>query len=387
VRVLVLPDKFKGTLTAAEAADAIANGWRRSRPNDSVRMLPMSDGGDGFGEVMGQLLKARSRPIKTIDAAGRPCASKWWWDPASGTAVIESARVIGLAMLPPGKFHPFELDTGGLAPVITRVARTGARHCIIGIGGSATNDGGFGLARALGWQFVAKGGRLIRSWTGLAALEGVVPPPEVSWPNSMTVAVDVSNRLLGPESATRIYGPQKGLQERDFDFAECCLARLEEAAARWSGKALGQVPGTGAAGGLGFGLLAFLGAQLEPGFSVFAKRAKIEEQIAKADLVITGEGKLDRSSTMGKGLGEIGRLCRSAGTPCIVMAGAAEDSAVANGSFDGVHTLTDLASAGAAETQSAYWLRQLAAEVARTADWDGLRKGHARIRSRRTRPA
>jgi glycerate kinase len=387
VKVLILPDKFKGTLTSAEAAGAIADGWRRSRPDDSVQALPMSDGGDGFGEVMGELLRARSRTIKTTDAAGRACASEWWWHPASGTAIIESARVIGLAMLPQGRFHPFELDTRGLAPLITRAARTGARQCIIGIGGSATNDGGFGLARALGWQFVAKNGHSIDSWTGLAAVEGVVPPEEVSWPGDVIVAVDVGNRLLGPEGATRIYGPQKGLRKRDFDLAESCLARLEKATARWSGRALGQVPGTGAAGGLGFGLLAFLGARLEPGFQVFARTAKVEQQIARADLVITGEGRLDRSSAMGKGVGEIGRLCQTAGTPCIALAGATEERPAADGLFDAVYTLTDHTSPGAAQIRAAYWLRELAAEVARKTDWEKLRKPHGQAQKRRTRRA
>ena len=118
LHVLIIPDKFKGTLTAAAAAEAIARGWRRARPGDSLDLLPMSDGGDGFGEVTSALLKARIQHVKTVDAAHRPCVARWWWEPRTRTAIIESAAVIGLAMLPPKRFHPFQLDTLGLGAVV-----------------------------------------------------------------------------------------------------------------------------------------------------------------------------------------------------------------------------------------------------------------------------
>jgi glycerate kinase len=158
MKVLIVPDKFKGTLTAAAAAAAIARGWRSGRPNDSLDLLPMSDGGDGFGEVTSKLLRARLQRAEAIDAAHRPCVAKWWWEPRTRTAIIESAGVIGLAMLPPKRFHPFELDTLGLGAVVQAAAQRGARRCLMGIGGSATNDGGFGLARALGWVFLDESG-------------------------------------------------------------------------------------------------------------------------------------------------------------------------------------------------------------------------------------
>ena len=144
LNVLIVPDKFKGTLTAAAAAQAIARGWRRARPKDQLELLPMSDGGDGFGEVISQLLHARAQSIKTVDAAHRPCKAAWWWEPESRFAVVESAKVVGLAMLPPRAFHPFQLDTFGLGAVLRAAQSRGARQILIGIGGSATNDGGFG---------------------------------------------------------------------------------------------------------------------------------------------------------------------------------------------------------------------------------------------------
>ena len=154
MRILIIPDKFKGTLTAEAAAEAIARGWRKARPQDALDLLPMSDGGDGFGEVISRLLAAKVQTIKTVDAAHRPCLAKWWWEPKTKTAIVESATVIGLAMLPSKQFHPFDLDTFGMAAVLRAAAAKGARRCLIGIGGSATNDAGFGLARGLGWEFL-----------------------------------------------------------------------------------------------------------------------------------------------------------------------------------------------------------------------------------------
>src|SRR6188768_2061827 len=128
MRVLIAPDKFKGTLTARQAAEAIARGWRKARPEDSLELLPISDGGDGFGEVMGELLGAKPKRVATVDAAHRPCVATWWWSAKTKTAIIESARVVGLAMLPKGKFHPFSLDTFGLGKVLRAAQRAKAKE-------------------------------------------------------------------------------------------------------------------------------------------------------------------------------------------------------------------------------------------------------------------
>jgi glycerate kinase len=175
-RVLIAPDKFKGTLSASAAANAIARGWRSVRPDDTLELVPMSDGGDGFGEVLSKLHASRERSVKTFDAARRPCEPIWWFEPETSTAIIESAKCIGLAMLPPGKFHPFQLDTFGLGTLIHGAVKSGAKRCIIGVGGSATNDAGMGLARALGWRFLSKDGGEIGSWTLLHRVATVVPP-------------------------------------------------------------------------------------------------------------------------------------------------------------------------------------------------------------------
>jgi len=202
LRVLIIPDKFKGTLTAQAAAEAIARGWRGARPGDTLDLLPMSDGGDGFGEVTGSLLRAKRQVVTTVDATHRPCRSLWWWKPEDETAVIESARVIGLAMLPDGRFHPFDLDTFGLGAVVRAAARKGARRCLVGIGGSATNDGGFGLARALGWEFLDDNGHRIERWTGLDKLARVLHPFESG--------ASARRRLTRSEQSKRATCPRSG---------------------------------------------------------------------------------------------------------------------------------------------------------------------------------
>src|SRR3989442_7651629 len=219
LNVLIVTDKFKGTLTAQAAADLIARGWREARPQDSLELLPMSDGGDGFGEVLGRLLKVEERTIATLDAAHTPLQAKWWWDPTTKTAIIESAGIIGLALLPTKKFHPFDLDTFGLGAALQAAADMGARHCLMGIGGSATNDGGFGVARSLGWLFLDAHEQSIEQLRQLGSLQRICPPVPPRKLPELLVAVAVHNPLLGPTGARPIYGPQKGRRPESFAHA------------------------------------------------------------------------------------------------------------------------------------------------------------------------
>jgi glycerate kinase len=375
VKILISPDKFKGTLTAGAAAGAIARGWRKVRPRDSLELLPMSDGGDGFGEVMANLLHAKVQSVQTVDAAHRKCIAHWWWEPKTKTAIIESARVIGLAKLPPRKFHPFELDTFGLGAVVRAAAAKGARRCMIGIGGSATNDGGFGLAHALGWRFFDRDNNAIERWTDLHKLARIRPPKYRRWFRELIVAVDVQNPLLGARGATRVFGPQKGLRPSELREAERNLRKLSEMAGRFvvppSGgqlrlkRGLQTHPGAGAAGGLGFGLMTFLGAEPEPGFNLFASFANLDERLRAADLVITGEGCIDDSTFMGKGVGEIARRCRKINTPCIALSGEIAATAVSKQFFIEAHALADLTTVRAAKSNATRWLARLASQTAR----------------------
>jgi glycerate kinase len=363
LKVIIIPDKFKGTLRADEAAEAIARGWRKARQADVIELLPMSDGGDGFGAVMRDLLNAKEQRTRAHDAAHRVRTVKWWWEGRTKLSVIESAEAIGLAMLPRGKFHPFALDTFGLGELIQTAAARGAQRCIMGIGGSATNDGGFGMARALGWRFMDGAGEIIEKWTELQRLEHILAPRRRKLFAELIVAVDVQNPLLGKVGATRVYGPQKGLRPGDFERAEKCLGRLARVVRQQFGSDLARVAGTGAAGGLGFGLAAFLGARLEPGFELFARTARLKGRLRSADVVITGEGAIDESTLMGKGVGEIANLCRRLGIPCIGLAGKLGARKELGKVFPTVWGMTQLTTERRAQARPKFWLERLAEEA------------------------
>jgi glycerate kinase len=375
LNVLIAPDKFKGTLTAGAAAQAIARGWSKARPKDSLDLLPITDGGDGFGEAMGTLLGAKVIVTQTIDAAHRACRAKWWWEPKSKTATIESATAIGLAMLPPKRFHPFELDTFGLGRMIQAAARKGASRCLIGIGGSATNEAGFGLARALGWEFFDNSGGGIQKWTNLVQLQHIRPPQGRHRFKELLVAVDVQNPLLGRRGATRVYGPQKGLRPQEFELAERCLRCLAVVAKREISLDLAKAPGAGAAGGLGFGLATFAGGKLEPGFDLFAEQAELERHLRDADLVITGEGCIDHSTLMGKGVGQIAKKCNELKIPCIALAGVAHPDTRLHRRLDQICTLLDITTTRQAKAEVDYWLERLANRVAANSRYGSTEQG------------
>jgi len=334
-----------------------------------VKLLSMSDGGDGFGELISRLLHAKRRVVRTVDAAHRPLAAIWWWEPKSRMAIIESARVVGLAMLPPARYHPFQLDTFGLGPVIREAFRLGAKRCLVGLGGSATNDGGFGFARALGWKFLDASGGMIAEWTRLDELSEIRAPRHRAGFDELCVAVDVQNPLLGPRGATRVYGAQKGLKSGDFRRAESCLRRLALVVRRQSGSECARIPGAGAAGGLGFGFLAFLGGRLEAGFASFARHSELARHLRRADLIITGEGRIDTSTLMGKGTDQLARLCRQSRKPCIAFAGCDALPPRMRHSFMKIHALANLATLKDACAEPALWLERLAARVA--SKWAG----------------
>ncbi len=364
MRILIAPDKFKGTLTARQAAEAIALGWRKTRPDDTLTLLPISDGGDGFGSVLGDALGAKPQRISTLDAAHRKCVSTWWWQPETRTAIIESANVIGLAMLPAGKFHPFQLDTFGLGKVLHAAAKKGAKKIILGIGGSATNDGGFGLARALGWEFLNARGERIEQWTRLHTLAEIRRPKLLKLPK-IIVAVDVENPLLGKRGATRVYGAQKGLRAEEFAIGEKNLRKLALIAKQQLGFDFTHVHGAGAAGGLGYGLATFARGELRPGFELLAKTTRLASYLDGCDLVITGEGSLDVSTLMGKGAGALAQLCRARSIPVIGFSGVLQDSPKLRKLFNQTHSLTQLTTPDQARSRAAHWLEVLAEQTAR----------------------
>lgn len=361
LRVLICPDKFKGTLTAAEAAAAIESGWAQARPDDQLRLLPMTDGGDGFEVVIRGLLGAERQSSPALDAAHQPHQAPWSLT-GSGTAIIESASIIGLAMLPPGKFHPRQLDTQGLGLLLRQVDEHQPTRILLGLGGSATNDAGYGMAKAIGWQFLDAEGAPIDEWQDLVGLQSVRPPDSPLRCTEVQAVVDVSNPLLGSTGATRIYGPQKGLLPADLEPAEAALSRLAEVISAQTGTQLHEVPGAGAAGGLGFGVMAFLDARLVNGFELFRSLSGLNALIEWADIVITGEGAMDRSSLMGKGVGRLIGLGAGKGKRCLAFAGVV-DGTLPPDQLQ-AYSLIAVTTLAEAKARPAHHLAQLAARVA-----------------------
>lgn len=369
MKVLITPDKFKGTLTARQVSKAIAKGWKKARRTDTLDFAPMCDGGDGFGELLGDLLGGKPQKVKTADAAGRPITSRWWWVEESKTAIVESALTIGIALLPTGKYHPFDLDTYGLGAVLKAARAKGASRLLIGIGGSATNDAGFGMARSLGWRFLNKTGEEIEDWHGLRHLSSVLRPKPFRLFKSVRVAVDVTNPLLGARGCSRIFGPQKGLKEEDMKPSNNALRQLAKVLENDFGYDHAKMPGAGAAGGLGFGLASFLGGKFESGFDLFAGEANLNQRIASADLVITGEGSLDKSSMMGKGVSGILEICSKHGKPCVGIAGRVLDRKRLEKHFLLLEGLTDSeATEKQAMTDPEPYLAMLGEKMARLVD-------------------
>jgi glycerate kinase len=361
-RVLIAPDKFKGTLSASEAAQAIATGWRQARPEDTLILQPISDGGDGFGVLLAEALNGKPTCCEGTNAASQTIKATYWLTPDQ-TALIESANVIGLAMLEPSQRAPLENDSTGLGQVIQHATTNGAKRLIIGIGGSATNDGGFGMARGLGWEFLDSANNPLPEWPALTQLNSIVQPLNRPLP-PITTAVDVQNRLLGPNGCTRIYGPQKGLNESDLPIAEDALKKLARIWKQQTDADAAQLPGSGAAGGLGFGLHCFANAELQSGFELFARTVRLVEKLAEADIVITGEGGMDRQTVMGKGVGELAKLARQHDCRCLAFAGTVTDEATLESDFEQCSSLTELTSCTEAIAHPARWLQALAQRTA-----------------------
>lgn len=340
MRVLLAPDKFKGSLTASQAAAHMAAGWRRAWPECRVKIHPVADGGDGTLEAVrtirgGQLLETAAR-----DARGRPIQAAWLWDETIATAWIESALIIGLAHLQPAERDPLTATSAGLGDVLDAALDRGARRIFLGLGGSATNDAGCGLAAATGWHFLDANNRALDPRPAhLAQLARVIPPAAPSAVEIVALA-DVRNPLLGPQGASRIYSPQKGASPADVQRLEAALTHFVEIARRDLRAPDPATPGAGAAGGLGYGLMTFFGARIEAGFDIIAGVTGLADAIAAADLVITGEGRLDTQTAEGKAPAGVARLARAAGKPVIALAGSVPLTKEDSSGFNAVVSVT-----------------------------------------------
>ena len=353
MRILVAPDKFKGTLNAREAAQHIAQGLLDVLPDAQIEIVPMADGGEGTAEAICEARGCVWIECKAHDPLGREIDVRYGWIDQEKLAVMAMSEAAGMRRLSQNERDPIRASTFGVGEMILDASKRGAKEIIIGLGGSATNDGGFGMARAMGYQFFAGETELTGAVTELQSLTKIEPPvvAGVSPANStmqptrprmlsglkIIAAVDVKNPLLGENGATRIFGPQKGASKSDRDNLERALTKLADVVATEFEIDHRNEAGAGAAGGLGFGLLSFCGATIRPGFEVVAEAVGLESKMKDADLVITGEGSLDRQTLEGKTPAGIARLARRLGKPVFAIVGRASGDPELREIFDGVY--------------------------------------------------
>jgi glycerate kinase len=326
MRVVAAPDKFKGTLTAAQAARAIASGWRRTDPSAEIEELPVADGGDGTLDAIVSALSGRREWIRVTGPLGDPVEADFGLvdSPRGLVAIVEMARASGLGLLSDGRRDPVRATTRGTGELILAAARHRPQRIIVGVGGSAGNDGGAGMAQAIGARLLDDAGRDIVAGGAalgrLATIDATGIAPELR-DVDVVVATDVDNPLTGPMGAAAVYGPQKGASASDVAILDEGLRHLAAVINRDLGIDIRDMPGSGTAGGLGGGLVAFLGARLRSGFDVVAEAIGLAERIEAAAVVVTGEGSFDEQTERGKAPAGVLRLAREAGARSVVIAG------------------------------------------------------------------
>lgn len=327
MRILIAPDSFKGTLTAAQAAEAIASAIRANRPEAQLDLCPMADGGEGTLDVILAATAGQRREAECRGPCFEPRVAPVGLIDHAATAVIELASAAGLTLVPPNRRNPLNTTTYGVGQLIAAALDAEVDRIILTLGGSATIDGGCGIAQALGCRMLTATGRELE--TPLAPeklrdlrLLDVDAFAEKLESTPFTIAVDVLNPLLGPNGAAAVFGPQKGADAAAIETIERGLTRWADLLEGETGRDLRTQPGAGAAGGAALPILAFAESVIVPGADLVMQHVKLPERIAAADLVITGEGKLDRQSLMGKVVGAVARLAQSLDVPCIAVVGA-----------------------------------------------------------------
>lgn len=325
MKVVLAPNAFKDSLTAAEAAAAMRRGVASVDPGIETAEVPIADGGDGLFDVFNKVFGGERIGAEVAGPRFEPMTAEYLYLPERRTAVVEMARASGLALLRPEERNPNETTTLGTGQLTRLAAAKGARHIVIGIGGSATNDGGMGFASALGIKFLDAAGRELRP-TG--ANLGLVAKIDASGMDPAFAGVtveavcDVDNPLCGPRGAAHVFGPQKGADPEMVEALDKGLENLAKRMREDLGKDVRDLPGAGAAGGLGAGLAAFVSARLRPGVDVVLDMVGIDAALAGADLAFTAEGRIDFQTAFGKGPAGVAARAKKAGVPCLAIAGS-----------------------------------------------------------------
>jgi len=345
LRVLIAPDAFKGSLDPTAVATALADGWRRARPLDEIRLVPLADGGEGTLESLkaadGDWLEL---PVHARDPLDRPVRARFLR--RAETGVVELASASGLSRLAPGERDALAASTFGTGQVMAAAIGLGVRDLVLGLGGSATSDGGSGLLAALGARFLDRDGHDLLPGGGPLAQLARVDLGELSSVLAevrLTIASDVTNPLLGPAGAAATYGPQKGADKGQVQQLESNLAHYADVLEAATGHRVRDVPGAGAAGGTTAGLLAvadhFASFQIRPGVAVVMELTDFEAALAAADLVITGEGRVDSQTGFGKTAQGVALRAHATGRPCICFGGGATPEGIAALSAAGAVTV------------------------------------------------
>ena len=332
MKVAIAIDSFKGSLSSVAAGNAAAEGVRRVFPDAECAVRPLADGGEGTVDALVAGLGGELKRVTVTGPAGKPTAAKYGLLP-DGVAVMEMAEAAGITLVSGAEKNPLYTTTFGVGEMILDAVKNGARKFVIGIGGSATNDGGAGMLQALGFRLLdASGHDIPRGGAGLSKLERIEPPAQSNNPNNRTIeqfsfriACDVTNPLCGPNGASAVFGPQKGATPEMVRELDSALAHFAEKVSGFQGFKVSEVPGTGAAGGLGFAFKAFLNAELVPGVDLILGETKLEDFVKGADIVITGEGRLDGQTVMGKAPIGVARLAKKYGKRVLAFSGILGD--------------------------------------------------------------
>ncbi len=321
MKIIIAPDKFKGSLTSFEVCRAISNGIKKANKETDVLVFPMADGGDGFATVMKHYLQTETVDCKTIDALGREINASYEWDSKQTTAVIELAVASGLALLKKEEQNPMLTSTLGTGILIKNAIEKGATRILLGLGGSATNDAGMGILAALGFQFADENEKLLAaSGKNLCAVKKIIPPESVP-AIQFQIAADVKNVLYGPQGAAYIFAPQKGANDVDVRLLDEGLRNFALIVQEQTGRKISTIAGTGAAGGIAAGLMSFFEVDIKSGIELIVNNSNLIAALENADLIITGEGKIDAQTAEGKVIGYIAALAKEFKVPCKAVCG------------------------------------------------------------------
>ena len=351
MKIVISVDSFKGSLTSMEAGAAIRTGILRAQPDAEIVVKPLADGGEGTADALIEGLGGTRIDLTVTGPLGQPVRAHYGYLKNSNTAIIEMASAAGIMLVPDGRLDPLSATTCGVGELIKHAMEMGCRNFIIGIGGSATNDAGIGMLKALGYRFQDRDGH--DAGDGAQALSWITAVDQSQAHPllkncSFRVACDVNNPLCGENGSTYVYGPQKGVTEEMKPKLDRAMAHFARVTADFTGKDWSNCAGAGAAGGLGFAFLSYLNAELTSGVELILDTIDLERDLKNSDIVVTGEGRLDRQTAMGKAPVGVAKRAKKYGTKVVAFAGSVTaearscNQAGIDAFFPTVHEITTL---------------------------------------------